>query len=86
MLGKHFEQRIAGLRLEKEQVCCSYVINPTRLLLQHRSLLVLLQTKMDKALLRRLEREMSDLKSLSTSVLGPLSHWRQSDVMPDKDV
>jgi len=31
------------------------------------------QGKMDKTLLRRLEKELSDLKSLSTSVLGPLA-------------
>ena len=41
-----FEQRIAGMRLEKEQ------------------------GKMDKSLLRRLEKELTELKSLSASVLA----------------
>jgi chromosome segregation ATPase len=49
VLAKQFEQRVAGLRLEKEQA------------------------KLDKALLRRLEKELSELKALSTSVLGPLA-------------
>ena len=49
VLAKQFEQRVAGLRLEKEQA------------------------KLDKALLRRLEKELSELKALSTSVLGPFA-------------
>ena len=48
-LTKQFEQRLAGLRLEKEQA------------------------RLDKALLRRLEKELTELKSLSTTVLGPLA-------------
>ena len=49
VLAKQFEQRIAGMRLEREQ------------------------SKLDKALFRRLEKEMGELKSLSASVLGPLA-------------
>ena len=52
-LGKQFEQRIAGMRLEKEQA------------------------KIDKGVLKRLEKELSELKTLSTSVLGPLARWQQ---------
>ncbi|KAL1521825.1 hypothetical protein AB1Y20_021476 [Prymnesium parvum] len=52
-LHKQFEQRIAGLRLEKEQA------------------------KLDKATLKRLEKELGELKALSTSVLGPLARWQQ---------
>ena len=32
---------------------------------------------MDKGVLKRLERELGELKSLSTSVLGPLARWQQ---------
>ena len=46
MLAKQFEQRIAGMRLEKEQ------------------------GKVDKSLLRRLEKELSELKSLSATMLA----------------
>ena len=52
-LGKQFEQRIAGMRLEKEQA------------------------KIDKGVLKRLEKELGELKTLSTSVLGPLARWQQ---------
>ena len=52
VLAKQFEQRVAGLRLEKEQA------------------------KLDKALMRRLEADLSELKSLSTSVLGPMADTR----------
>ena len=48
-LAKQFEQRVSGLRLEKEQA------------------------KLDKALMRRLEKEITELKALSTSVLGPMA-------------
>ena len=53
VLAKQFEQRVAGLRLEKEQA------------------------KLDKALLRRLEADLGELKELSTSVLGPLATERR---------
>ena len=49
VLAKQFEQRVAGLRLEKEQA------------------------KLDKALMRRLEADLADLKTLSQSVLGPIA-------------
>ena len=49
VLAKQFEQRIAGLRLEREQA------------------------KLDKALMRRLEADLGELKALSASVLGPLA-------------
>lgn len=52
VLSKQFEQRIAGLRLEKENA------------------------KLDKALLKRLESELSELKALSTSILTPLANAR----------
>lgn len=49
VLAKQFEQRIAGMRLERDQ------------------------GKVDKSLLRRLEKELAELKSLSVNVLGPAS-------------
>ena len=56
MLSKQFEQRIAGLRLEKEQA------------------------KLDKALLKRLSAELTELKTLSTSVLEPLAAQKSAKV------
>ena len=49
VLSKQFEQRVAGLRLEKES------------------------SRIDKGVLRRLEKELAELKMLSASVLGPLA-------------
>jgi len=46
VLAKQFEQRVAGLRLEKEQA------------------------KLDKSLLRRLEKELSEIRTLSEAFLG----------------
>lgn len=48
VLAKQFEQRVAGMRLDKGR------------------------SEMDKSLLRRLEKELAELKSLSSNVLGPL--------------
>jgi len=47
ILAKHFEQRVAGMRLERDQ------------------------GRVDKSLLRRLEKELAELKSLSTNLLAP---------------
>ena len=52
-MAKQFEQRVAGLRLEKEQA------------------------KLDKALMRRLEKELAELKALS------IAHAAQRSVGAD---
>jgi hypothetical protein len=62
VLAKQFEQRIAGLRLEKEQA------------------------KLDKGLLRRMEKELAELKSLSTSALGPLVSQVERPSLPRDSV
>ena len=46
VLAKQFEQRVAGLRLEKEQA------------------------KLDKGLMKRLEKDLGELKALSNTILG----------------
>ena len=66
VLAKQFEQRVAGLRLEKEQA------------------------KLDKALMRRLESDLGELKTLSHSVLGTIARgdhrhdeWHATGSRPD---
>lgn len=61
VLAKQFEQRVAGLRLEKEQA------------------------KLDKALMRRLETDLTELKQLSSSVLGPMADQRERRPPPYGD-
>ena len=43
------------------------------------------QARIDKGVLKRLEKELGELRSLSASVLGPLARWQQPLKGPQQD-
>lgn len=74
-INKQFDQRVAGMRLEKDQASGLPCIVQAAIARKRCDCCV--QAKLEKAALKRLEKELSELKSLSASVLGPLARWQQ---------